>query len=70
MLKLRDISLKHRILMTNILMIALPVGFLLLLGGLLEPSERAALARVVALLTLLEGHAEAVLDAVDPRQYL
>ena len=38
----------------------------LLLGGLLEPSERAALARVVALLTLLEGHAEAVLDAVDP----
>ena len=38
----------------------------LLLGGLLEPSERAALARVAALLTLLEGHAEAVLDAVDP----
>ena len=38
----------------------------LLLGGLLEPSERAALARVVAILTLLEGHAEAVLDAVDP----
>ena len=35
MLKLRDISLKHRILMTNFLMIALPVGFLLVLGGLL-----------------------------------
>ena len=35
MLKLRDISLKHRILMTNFLMIALPVSFLLLLGGLL-----------------------------------
>ena len=35
MLKLRDISLKKRILMTNFLMIALPVGFLLVLGGLL-----------------------------------
>ena len=35
MLKLRDISLKKRILLTNFLMIALPVGFLLVLGGLL-----------------------------------
>ena len=35
MLKLRDISLKKRILLTNFLMIALPVGFLFVLGGLL-----------------------------------
>ena len=39
-----------------------------LLNSFLEEPERERLARLAALLTLLEGHAEAVLDAVDPNR--
>lgn len=38
----------------------------LLLNGFLGAPEREHLARLSAILALLEGHAEAVLDAVDP----
>ncbi|WP_043562639.1 zinc-dependent metalloprotease [Actinomyces israelii] len=45
-----------------------PEPVALLLNSLLKAPERESLARLAALLTLLEGHAEAVLDAVDPNR--
>lgn len=39
-----------------------------LLDQMLEPRERAMLAELAAVLTVLEGHAEAVLDAVETSQ--
>ena len=38
------------------------------LGGVLSEEGRERLARLVATLTFLEGHAEVVLDAVEPAQ--
>lgn len=43
-----------------------PEPVALVLNSLLEAPERERLARLAALLSLLEGHAEAVLDAVGP----